>query len=91
MEKAKIMEVSELAQLHKDWIVEAEAAIRAVDPSAPAVVDAVRAYAVLGKPGAISARLADGTEWLIDGEKVRRYTAEELADRAQMKAAWADS
>lgn len=85
------MEVLELAQLHKDWITEAENRIRAVEPSAPAVVDAVRAYAVLGKPGVISARLADGTEWLIDGETVRQYTAEELTNREQMQAAWTDS
>ena len=85
------MEVLELAQLHKDWIAEAEAAIRAVEPSASAVVDVVRAYAVVGQPGSISARLADGTEWLIDDKTVRQFTAEGLANREQTRAAWASS
>lgn len=67
------------------WLEEAEAAIRKADPTAAAVVDAVRSFAVLGRPSVLTARLADNSEWLIDGQTVRRLTAEEVAGRAQMR------
>ncbi|WP_162826292.1 hypothetical protein [Burkholderia sp. IDO3] len=52
-----------LLQPNKQWVEEADAAIRMVDPTAAAVVEATRSFAVLGREGVLTARLADGAQW----------------------------
>jgi hypothetical protein len=53
------------------WIAEAEAVIRKVEPGCAAVVSAIRRPLVMGPLGLLTARLADGREWVI-GEGVAR-------------------
>jgi len=60
-----------LLQPNRQWIEEAEAAIRKTNPAAAEVIEATRSFAVLGRTGVLTARLADGTQWRIDGDNVR--------------------
>ncbi|KUZ75280.1 hypothetical protein [Burkholderia ubonensis] len=69
---------------NKLWIEEADTGIRKVNPTAAEVVEATRSFAVLGRDGMLTARLADGTEWRIDGQDVRQLTADEIAARARL-------
>lgn len=69
---------------NKLWIEQADAVIRKVNPTAAEVVDATRGFAVLGRDGVLTARLADGTQWRIDGQDVRQLTADEIAARARL-------
>ncbi|TGP39534.1 hypothetical protein EN871_32160 [bacterium M00.F.Ca.ET.228.01.1.1] len=71
-------------QPNEQWIEEAGAAIRMVDPTAATVVEATRSFAVLGREGVLTARLADGTQWQIDGAAVRQLTADEIAKRVRL-------
>ncbi|MGY4730768.1 hypothetical protein [Burkholderia pyrrocinia] len=73
-----------LLQPNKLWIEEADTAIRGVNPTATEVVEATRSFAVLGRDGVLTARLADGTEWRTDGQDVRQLTADEIAARARL-------
>lgn len=50
----------------------------------PEIVAATRGFAVLGRDGSLTARLADGTQWRIDGQDVRQLTADDIAARAQL-------
>ncbi len=73
-----------LLQPNKLWIEQAGAAIRKINPTAAEVVEATRGFAVLGRDGALTVRLADGTQWRIDGQDVRQLTADEIAARARL-------
>jgi len=73
-----------LLQPNRLWIEQADAAIRRVDPTAAEVVEAMHGFAVLGRDGVLTARLADGTQWRIDGPAVRQLTADEIAARARL-------
>jgi hypothetical protein len=70
--------------LNRQWIEEAEAVIRTAYPTAAEVIEARRGLAVLGQPGVLTARLADGTEWRIHGQAVRQLSADELAERVRL-------
>ncbi|WP_144152922.1 hypothetical protein [Paraburkholderia sp. BCC1885] len=63
----------------KQWIAESEAAIRSVEPAGAAVVDAIRRPLILGRHGALVARLADGSSWYIGPGTARRLSDEEAA------------
>lgn len=76
--------MSKLPFQNEHDIAEAVKAIRAVNPDTAAVVSAVRSFAILGKPGSLTAKLADGSQWHIDGTTVRQLTAEEIAEHEQM-------
>ncbi|MGY4838028.1 hypothetical protein [Burkholderia pyrrocinia] len=69
---------------NKQWIAQADTAIRKVKPTAAEVVEATRGFAVLGRQGVLTARLADGTQWRIDGQDVRQLTDAEIAARVQL-------
>ncbi|RXV64394.1 hypothetical protein D1006_39150 [Burkholderia stabilis] len=73
-----------LLQPNKQWIEQADAAIRKVKPVAAEVVEATRSFAVLGRDGVLTARLSDGTHWRIDGEDVRQLTTDEIEARARL-------
>jgi hypothetical protein len=68
---------------NNEWLAEAETAIRAVEPTAAAVLSAVRSFALpeLGIESALFAQLADGSEWRIEAQSVHRMTADEIAGR----------
>ncbi|AOY97457.1 hypothetical protein BKK79_36530 (plasmid) [Cupriavidus sp. USMAA2-4] len=70
--------------LNRQWIEEAERAIRELDPTAATVVAATRSFAVLGLGSVLTARLADGTEWQIAGQAVRQLSADEIAERLRL-------
>ena len=70
---------------NRQWIQEAEAAIRKANPAAAAVVDASRSFAVFGRPGVLTARLADGTQWRVDEEIVRQLTPGEITERERLR------
>ncbi|MEC5407438.1 hypothetical protein VOM14_17980 [Paraburkholderia sp. MPAMCS5] len=72
----------------KQWIAEAEAAIRTVQPDGAAVVDAIRRPLILGQHGALTARLADGSEWWIGDGTARRLSAEEITEWARFPEAF---
>ncbi|WP_241299439.1 hypothetical protein [Burkholderia stabilis] len=67
------------------WIEQADLAIRRVDPTASEVIEVTLGFAVLGRDSALTPRLADGTEWRIDGQDVRQLTADEIAARARLR------
>ncbi|MXN76406.1 hypothetical protein GR157_16870 [Burkholderia sp. 4701] len=71
-------------QPNKQWIEEADAALRKTNPTAAEVVEATRSFAVLGREGVLTARLADGTQWRIEGQDVRQFTADEIAERVRL-------
>jgi hypothetical protein len=73
-----------LLQPNKQWVEEADAAIRKVNPTAAAVVEATRSFAILGRKGVLIARLADGSQWRIDGDDARQLTADEITARARL-------
>ncbi|NYH22868.1 hypothetical protein [Paraburkholderia bryophila] len=72
----------------KQWIAEAEAAIRTVQPNGAAVVDAIRRPLILGQHGALTARLADGSDWWIGDGTARRLSAEDIAEWARFPEAF---
>lgn len=55
-----------------------------VNPTAATVFEATRSFAVFGREGVLTARLADGTQWQIDGRDVRQFTADEIAERVRL-------
>lgn len=73
-----------------EWIAEAGQAIRAVEPSAAAVVHAIRGYAIPGIPDLppLSARLEDGSQWLIEKGQARKLTDSEFAEREARLASY---
>jgi len=73
-----------------EWIAEALQAIRAVEPSASAVVDAIRGYAMPGIPDLppLFARLEDGSQWLIEKGQARKLSDTEIADREARLASY---
>ncbi len=73
-----------MQHLNRRWIEEAEAEIRKSNPTAAEVVAANRSFAVLGRPTVLTARLADGTEWEINGHDVRPLSTDEIAKRVQL-------
>ncbi|KVC70845.1 hypothetical protein WL80_28810 [Burkholderia ubonensis] len=73
-----------LLQPDKQWIEEADAALRKTSPTVAEVVEATRSFAVLGREGVLTARLADGTQWRIEGQDVRQLTADEIAERVRL-------
>lgn len=76
--------MSKLPFQNEQDIAEAEKAIRAVNPDTAAVVSTVRAFAILDKPGSLTASLADGSQWAIDGAAARQLTNEEIAAQKKM-------
>ena len=72
---------------NKQWFAEAETAIRAVAPTAAAVVSAERSFTLpeLAIGSVLFARTTDGSEWSIEAQSVRRLTAGEIADRARSR------
>lgn len=75
-------------QQRKQWIDDANAAIRTVQSDVAAVVDAIRRPLILGQHGALIARLADGSEWWIGDGTARRLSAEEIAEWARSPEAF---
>jgi hypothetical protein len=73
-----------LIEPNKQWIEQADAAIRNVNPTTAEVVWATRSFAVLGRDSVLTARLADGTAWKIDGQSVRQLSANEIDALAQL-------
>lgn len=73
-----------LIQPNKLWIEEADAAIRKVYPTAAEVVEATRGFVVFGRESVLTARLADGTQWRIDGQEVRQLADDEIAARVRL-------
>ncbi|MCA8002746.1 hypothetical protein [Burkholderia metallica] len=73
-----------MLQPNEEWIEQAEAAIRKITPAAAKVVGATRGFAVLGREGVLTARLADGAQWQIDGESVRQLFADDVAERVRL-------
>ncbi|MDK0996909.1 hypothetical protein ACO2TQ_35770 [Burkholderia sp. OKR4-1] len=67
------------------WIEQADVTIRRGDPTASEVIEVTRGFAVLRRDGALTARLADGTQWRIDGQYARQLTANEIAARAGLR------
>ena len=76
--------MSKLPFQNEQDIAEAEKAIRAVNPDTAAVVSTVRSFAILGKPGSLTANLADGSQWHIAGATVRQLSSEEIAAHQEM-------
>ncbi|WP_175958384.1 hypothetical protein [Burkholderia sp. BCC0405] len=76
--------VMNLLQPNRRWIEVADAAIRRINPAAAEVAAATRSFAVLGREGVLTARLADGTLWLIDGENVQQLSADDIAERGRL-------
>ena len=70
-----------LFQPDQQAVEDATVALRDFNPKVANVVDATRSYSVLGLPRTLTARLADGSQWLIDGSGVRQLSAEEIAER----------
>lgn len=73
-----------------EWIAEASAAIRAVEPTAAAVVHAMRGYKLPGIPGLppLSARLEDGSQWEVKDGHACRLSDAEIAERDARLAAY---
>lgn len=73
-----------------EWIAEAQRAIHEVEPSAAAVVDAIRGYKMSGMPDLppLSARLEDGSEWLIEKGQARKLSDIEVAERKAALASY---
>lgn len=73
-----------------EWIAEAQEAIRAVEPSASTVVHAIRGYAIPGIPDLppLSARLEDGSQWLVENGQARKLSEEEIAEREARLASY---
>ncbi|KVN36019.1 hypothetical protein WJ63_01555 [Burkholderia pyrrocinia] len=61
-------------QQRQRWIAEADAAIRRVHPDCSAVVEAMRRPLILNQLGPLTARLEDGSEWLIGPETARQLS-----------------
>jgi hypothetical protein len=72
----------------RQWIEEAEAAIKKVSPAAPAVVEATRTFEGPVSPSVLIARLADGSEWVIDRQVVRQHTVDEIAESEPLRESW---
>lgn len=72
----------------EQWIAEAKAAIRTVQPDGAAVVNAIRRPLILGQHGALTAQLADGSEWWLGDGTAQRLSAEEIAEWARFPEAF---
>ena len=78
-------------QQREEWIAEAGAVIRMVQPGCATVVDAIRRPLIMGRQGLLTARLADGSEWAIGHATARRLSVEEIADWAACPESFAGS
>lgn len=70
-------------QLRAQWIEQADAAIRRMEPDCAAVENAIRRPLVMGKLGVLTAQLADGRGWEIGHGVAQSLSDEDSADLAE--------
>ncbi|WP_321936257.1 hypothetical protein [Paraburkholderia sp. J8-2] len=70
-------------ELRAQWIEEADAAIRRIEPDCAAVENAIRRPLVMGKLGLLTAQLTDGPEWVIGDGLAKPLSDEDSADSAE--------